>query len=85
MSSHKVMVLGGTAEAGELAARLASDDRLATVTSLAGLTRLPAHQLPWKAITGEEMTEALNKLGITLRPARRKIEVLVIEPIDKAI
>ena len=42
MSSHKVMVLGGTAEAGELAARLAGDDRLATVTSLAGLTRLPA-------------------------------------------
>lgn len=42
VSSHKVMVLGGTAEAGELAARLAGDDRLATVTSLAGLTRLPA-------------------------------------------
>ncbi len=42
MSGHKVMVLGGTAEAGDLAARLASDDRLATVTSLAGLTRLPA-------------------------------------------
>jgi precorrin-6A/cobalt-precorrin-6A reductase len=42
ISSHKVMVLGGTAEAGELAARLAGDDRLATVTSLAGLTRLPA-------------------------------------------
>ena len=42
MSSYKVMVLGGTAEAGELAARLAGDDRLATVTSLAGLTRLPA-------------------------------------------
>ena len=42
MSSHNVMVLGGTAEAGELAARLAGDDRLATVTSLAGLTRLPA-------------------------------------------
>ncbi len=36
------MVLGGTAEAGELAARLAGDDRLATVTSMAGLTRLPA-------------------------------------------
>ena len=36
------MVLGGTAEAGELAARLAGDARLATVTSLAGLTRLPA-------------------------------------------
>jgi precorrin-6A/cobalt-precorrin-6A reductase len=42
VSNHKVMVLGGTAEAGELAARLAGDDRLATVTSLAGLTRLPA-------------------------------------------
>ncbi|MEN8197499.1 MAG: cobalt-precorrin-6A reductase [Pseudomonadota bacterium] len=39
---HKIMVLGGTAEAGELAARLAGDDRLATVTSLAGLTRLPS-------------------------------------------
>jgi precorrin-6A/cobalt-precorrin-6A reductase len=33
--------LGGTAEAAELAARLAGDDRLETVTSLAGLTRLP--------------------------------------------
>jgi len=41
-SHRKIMVLGGTAEAGELAARLAGDDRLATVTSLAGLTRLPA-------------------------------------------
>ena len=41
-SRHKIMMLGGTAEAGELAARLARDDRLATVTSLAGLTRLPA-------------------------------------------
>lgn len=38
----KVLILGGTAEAGELAARLAGDDRLATVTSLAGLTRMPA-------------------------------------------
>ncbi len=38
----KVMILGGTAEAGELAARLAGDDRLATVTSMAGLTRMPA-------------------------------------------
>ncbi|WP_164879508.1 cobalt-precorrin-6A reductase [Afifella aestuarii] len=37
----KVMILGGTAEAGELAARLAGDTRLDTVTSLAGLTRLP--------------------------------------------
>lgn len=42
VSRHKIMMLGGTAEAGELAARLAGDDRLATVTSLAGLTRLPA-------------------------------------------
>jgi precorrin-6A/cobalt-precorrin-6A reductase len=38
----KVLILGGTAEAGELAARLAGDDRLETVTSLAGLTRLPS-------------------------------------------
>lgn len=38
----KVLILGGTAEAAELAARLAGDDRLETVTSLAGLTRLPA-------------------------------------------
>jgi len=37
----KVMILGGTAEAGELAAKLAGDTRLDTVTSLAGLTRLP--------------------------------------------
>jgi precorrin-6A/cobalt-precorrin-6A reductase len=37
----KLLILGGTAEAAELAARLASDDRLETVTSLAGLTRLP--------------------------------------------
>lgn len=37
----KILILGGTAEAGELAARLAGDDRLETVTSLAGLTRLP--------------------------------------------
>jgi precorrin-6A/cobalt-precorrin-6A reductase len=36
-----VLILGGTAEAAELAARLAADDRLETVTSLAGLTRLP--------------------------------------------
>lgn len=38
----KLLILGGTAEAGELAARLAGDDRLDTVTSLAGLTRMPA-------------------------------------------
>src|SRR5829696_5980240 len=37
----KVLILGGTAEAGELAARLAGEKRLETVTSLAGLTRLP--------------------------------------------
>ena len=37
----KVLILGGTAEAAELAARLAGDDRLETVTSMAGLTRLP--------------------------------------------
>jgi precorrin-6A/cobalt-precorrin-6A reductase len=38
----KLLILGGTAEAAELAARLAGDDRLETVTSLAGLTRLPS-------------------------------------------
>ena len=37
----KILILGGTAEAAELVARLAGDDRLETVTSLAGLTRLP--------------------------------------------
>jgi precorrin-6A/cobalt-precorrin-6A reductase len=37
----RVLILGGTAEAADLAARLAGDDRLETVTSLAGLTRLP--------------------------------------------
>lgn len=37
----KLLILGGTAEAAELAARLAGDPRLETVTSLAGLTRLP--------------------------------------------
>ena len=37
----KLLILGGTAEAAELAARLAGDERLETVTSLAGLTRLP--------------------------------------------
>ena len=37
----KLLILGGTAEAAELAARLAGDDRLETVTSFAGLTRLP--------------------------------------------
>ena len=37
----KILLLGGTAEAAELAARLAGDPRLETVTSLAGLTRLP--------------------------------------------
>ena len=37
----RVLILGGTAEAAELAARLAGDDRLETVTSLAGLTRMP--------------------------------------------
>jgi precorrin-6A/cobalt-precorrin-6A reductase len=37
----KLLILGGTAEAAELAARLAGDARLETVTSLAGLTRLP--------------------------------------------
>jgi precorrin-6A/cobalt-precorrin-6A reductase len=37
----RVLILGGTAEAAELAARLAGNDRLETVTSLAGLTRLP--------------------------------------------
>ena len=38
----RVLILGGTAEAAELAARLAGDDRLETVTSMAGLTRLPS-------------------------------------------
>jgi precorrin-6A/cobalt-precorrin-6A reductase len=37
----RLLVLGGTAEAADLTARLAGDDRLETVTSLAGLTRLP--------------------------------------------
>src|SRR5688572_17390670 len=37
----KVLILGGTAEAAELAARLAGEPRLETVTSLAGLTRMP--------------------------------------------
>lgn len=37
----RILILGGTAEAAELVARLAGDDRLETVTSLAGLTRLP--------------------------------------------
>lgn len=37
----RLLVLGGTAEAAELVARLAGDERLETVTSLAGLTRLP--------------------------------------------
>jgi len=37
----KVLILGGTAEAVELAARLAGHPRLDTVTSLAGLTRMP--------------------------------------------
>jgi len=38
----RLLILGGTAEAAELSARLAGDDRLETVTSLAGLTRMPA-------------------------------------------
>lgn len=37
----RVLILGGTAEAAELAARLAGDPRLETVTSLAGLTQMP--------------------------------------------
>lgn len=37
----RLLVLGGTTEAAELTARLAGDARLETVTSLAGLTRLP--------------------------------------------
>jgi precorrin-6A/cobalt-precorrin-6A reductase len=37
----RLLILGGTAEAAELAARLAGDARLETVTSLAGLTRMP--------------------------------------------
>lgn len=37
----RILILGGTAEAAEVVARLAGDDRLETVTSLAGLTRLP--------------------------------------------
>jgi precorrin-6A/cobalt-precorrin-6A reductase len=37
----RLLILGGTAEAAELTARLAGDARLETVTSLAGLTRLP--------------------------------------------
>jgi precorrin-6A/cobalt-precorrin-6A reductase len=37
----KLLILGGTAEAADLTARLAGDNRLDTVTSLAGLTRLP--------------------------------------------
>lgn len=37
----RLLILGGTAEAAELSARLAGDARLETVTSLAGLTRLP--------------------------------------------
>jgi precorrin-6A/cobalt-precorrin-6A reductase len=41
LAMAKLLILGGTAEAAELAARLAGDARLETVTSLAGLTRLP--------------------------------------------
>lgn len=37
----KILLLGGTAEAAELAARLIGDDRCEAVTSLAGLTRMP--------------------------------------------
>ncbi|SER16688.1 precorrin-6A/cobalt-precorrin-6A reductase [Faunimonas pinastri] len=37
----RILLLGGTAEAAEIAARLAGDNRLDTVTSLAGLTQLP--------------------------------------------
>jgi precorrin-6A/cobalt-precorrin-6A reductase len=37
----RLLILGGTAEAAELAARLAVEPRLETVTSLAGLTQLP--------------------------------------------
>ncbi len=39
---HRVLVLGGTAEASALAAALAEDARHAVVTSLAGRTRRPA-------------------------------------------
>jgi len=39
---HKVLLLGGTSEAVDLAGRLAEDHRFSTITSLAGRTRNPA-------------------------------------------
>ena len=41
MSRHKILLLGGTAEASALGRRIAEDDRFDGILSLAGITRLP--------------------------------------------
>ncbi len=41
---HSILILGGTAEARELAGRLAADNRFATELSLAGRTKAPVKQ-----------------------------------------
>lgn len=50
-TTTKVLVLGGSAEAARLAARLAGDPRYETLSSLAGATRRPA-ALPGRVVSG---------------------------------
>ena len=72
----RLLILGGTAEAAELAARLAGDDRLETVTSLAGLTRLPnvgAGRVRRGGFGGPDGLAAFLKDGATTRWSTRRI------------
>lgn len=49
MTPVKLLILGGTTEAGALARALVGDDRFAPVLSLAGATRAPvAPPIPWR-------------------------------------
>jgi len=68
----KLLLLGGTGEATALAARLADDARIETITSLAGRTRAPA------AIASEVRTGGFGGAdGLSAYLTEYKIDILI--------
>lgn len=69
MPAEKILILGGTAEAAELAARLAAEGKAEVTTSLAGRTKEPAPLAGSVRIGGfggaEGLTRYLAENGIT--------------------
>lgn len=67
---HSILILGGTAEARQLAAKLADDPRFKTELSLAGRTRAPAEQPVPVRIGGfggaDGLAAYLKEKGITI-------------------